>query len=148
MPKFSVAPITAAVFFVFRRSPRRRPLRQFTIGEVESILRNNGYSAIEQISDRLLAISINGTKYGVFVDDAGDIQGYYGLNASGVTLEVINDWNRNKRFSRAYLDDVNDPVLEADLDAAEGVTREQVAWFIKLFIQSSDQFRDHIVENR
>jgi len=149
MSKFSIAPITAAVFCIFAQgAAMAQELRQFTIGDVEAILRNNGYSAIEHMSDTLLALSINGTRYGVLVDDAGDIQGYYGLDVTGVSLEVINEWNRTKRFSRAYLDDVNDPVLEADLDAAEGVTRQQVAWFIKLFIRSSDQFRDYIIENR
>lgn len=123
-------------------------LRQFSILEVKNILHQNGYAAVEQASDRLLVVSVNGTRYGLFVDDRGDMQGYYGLDAQGVSLEAINEWNRTKRFSRAYLDAERDPVLEADLDAAEGLTTRQVAWFFKLFVSSSDAFRGYVLESR
>jgi hypothetical protein len=44
----------------------------------------------------------------------------------GMTLERINQWNRNNRFGRAYLDDVNDPFIEMDLDVEHGFTSEAV----------------------
>ena len=35
-------------------------------------------------------------------------------------MAVINQWNRSKRFGRAYLDKVDDPVLEMDVDLDDG----------------------------
>ncbi len=44
----------------------------------------------------------------------------------GMKLADINSWNRNNRFGRAYLDDVNDPYVEMDLDAEHGFSTEAV----------------------
>jgi hypothetical protein len=55
------------------------------------------------------------------------------------TLERINAWNREKRFSRAFLDD-GDPVLESDLGLTGGVTRETVVSFLKTFEVSLSEF--------
>jgi len=37
-----------------------------------------------------------------------------------VTLDKINQWNREQRFGRAYLDKDGDPVVEMDLDLDDG----------------------------
>ena len=37
-------------------------------------------------------------------------------------LGVINEWNRTKRYSRAYVDSDGDAVIESDLDIKGGVT--------------------------
>ena len=52
------------------------------------------------------------------------------------TLATVNAWNREKRFSRAYLDNEMDPVLEAELDLAAGVAIGRIRDF-KTFGQLS-----------
>jgi len=49
----------------------------------------------------------------------------------GSTAEVMNDWNRNRRFASAYLDDENDPFLQMDLDVEKGSSTEQVAMYLE-----------------
>lgn len=44
----------------------------------------------------------------------------------GMKLADINAWNRANRFGRGYLDDVNDPFVEMDLDVEHGFTTEAV----------------------
>lgn len=45
------------------------------------------------------------------------VQFYAGYSVDApFQLEYINNWNRDNRFGRAYLDDSGDPVLEMDLD--------------------------------
>jgi hypothetical protein len=56
------------------------------------------------------------------------------------TLERINAWNREKRFSRAYLDQDGNPVLEWDLGLGEGVTLETVVSFLRIFEANLSQF--------
>jgi hypothetical protein len=56
------------------------------------------------------------------------------------TLQRINAWNQEKRFSRAYLDKDGDPVLESDLRLTDGVTRETVVSFLKIFEISLSAF--------
>ena len=71
---------------------------------------------------------INGITYQVYFrnctnnTDCEDLNFYLGFLDIKPTLEVINDWNLNKRFSRAYLDQDQDACVEMDLDLVEGVS--------------------------
>ncbi|NET56046.1 MAG: YbjN domain-containing protein [Symploca sp. SIO2E6] len=73
-----------------------------------------------------------------------DIQLYIGFTGITVTLNQVNEWNKNHRFSRAYIDEEGDAVLEADLDLEGGVTAENLSRFISIFILSVDKFADFI----
>lgn len=66
-------------------------------------------------------------------------------DAKETTLEHLNEWNRTKRFTRAYRDSDGDPVLEMDLDTdmggmPEALFREQVS----LWRSQMDAFHEHI----
>src|SRR5690606_21764699 len=43
-----------------------------------------------------------------------------------VTPEAINEWNRTKRFGKAYLDEDGDPWVEMNVNLAFGVTRQNL----------------------
>jgi Putative bacterial sensory transduction regulator len=43
------------------------------------------------------------------------IQSAYDVAKDAVTLKTINDFNRDNRWARAYLDKEDDPVIESDL---------------------------------
>jgi hypothetical protein len=43
------------------------------------------------------------------------VQSAYDMDKDGVTVEKINDFNRDNRWARAYLDKDRDPVIESDL---------------------------------
>ncbi|WP_185985166.1 YbjN domain-containing protein [Aureimonas mangrovi] len=40
----------------------------------------------------------------------------------GVSVEMVNAWNRDKRFGRTYVDDEGDPVLEMDVNLYSSVS--------------------------
>ncbi|WP_240307567.1 YbjN domain-containing protein [Thermus caldifontis] len=62
-----------------------------------------------------------------------------------VTLERINQWNRDYRQSRAYLDRDGNPWVEWELDLTEGVTRDAVKRFLRLFLEAVlPLFMEHI----
>lgn len=60
------------------------------------------------------------------------------------SLLAVNEWNRTKRFGRAYLDAENDPVLESDLDLEGGVSAEAIGEWIRTFGLLLLQFTEHI----
>jgi len=76
---------------------------------------------------------VNGIKYGIYFysckenKDCTAMQFYAGWKVGDVTrsekLAKINEWNRTKRFGRAYLDRVGDIAVEMDMNMAYGVTR-------------------------
>ena len=45
----------------------------------------------------------------------------------GMKLETINGWSAKTRFGRAYLDEVQDPFVEMDLDVEHGYTTEAIS---------------------
>ena len=73
-----------------------------------------------------------------------DLNFYVGFGNIKPTLEVINDWNRDKRFGRAYLDEVQDAVIEMDLDLVKGVTPEYRASQMGLWSMVVAEFSTHI----
>jgi Putative bacterial sensory transduction regulator len=69
------------------------------------------------------------------------IQLYAGFKSGGkVSLDTINTWNREKRFSRAYIDSENDAVIESDLDLEGGVSNKAIDEFIRTFRTSLKDF--------
>ena len=67
-------------------------------------------------------------------DDGHALQFYIGVAGGKASLAALNDWNKNRRFSRTYRDDDDDPCLELDLDLAGGVTLAR----LKDFFQTCD----------
>lgn len=60
----------------------------------------------------------------------------------GTTLDKMNAFNRDQFFARAYLDNDNDPRLEAELDLEGGVSEDAVGRFFLRFASSISTFAD------
>jgi hypothetical protein len=77
----------------------------------------------------------------VLLNYPNSIQLYAGFKSGGkVSLDTINTWNREKRFSRAYIDSENDAVIESDLDLEGGVSNKAIDEFIRTFRTSLKDF--------
>lgn len=73
-----------------------------------------------------------------------DLNFYLGFLDIKPSLEEINDWNYNKRFSRAYLDQDKDACVEMDLDLVQGVTAEYLDSQMSLWSMVVGQFSEHV----
>lgn len=76
------------------------------------------------------------------------LQYYMGFSdAKDVTLDRLNQWNKEKRFARAYKDDAGDPVLEMDVDLDfQGIPRENVGESFNTWASLMDSFREFVFE--
>jgi len=93
-------------------------------------LQDGGYSAqlgVDGVGDPKVTSSVSGTTFQVFFynctnhKDCATVQFHSGYHlATAPTLDVINEWNRSQRFGRGFLDRVNDPTLEMDVDLDDG----------------------------
>jgi hypothetical protein len=117
--------------------------------EMEAILRAAGYRYERlQGTGKLVAFSLSMGNFlaALVLDDCrgGRCESLYLAVPFGMrnppSLERINAWNREKRFSRAYLMDDGDPVLESNLSLTGGVTRETIVSFLKTFEVSLSEF--------
>jgi hypothetical protein len=101
----------------------------------------------ERAKETVIRVKMDQIRVLFFVSDSKEnIQAYAGFESDDTSLKKINRWNADKRFSRAYLDDDDDPVIELDLDLEGGITTERLLDFITTVRVSVSQFRKHIYE--
>ncbi len=103
--------------------------------QVQTILGDLGFTGSEIDSDDDVIVNMQGYRVLILVgSDAGrSLMARFAVTGTGATLQTVNDWNRTKRYSRAYLDDEGDPILESDLDLEGGVDRKRVEDFFRTF---------------
>jgi hypothetical protein len=113
------------------------------MAKLETPKGENPYISGEHNSLKYLVIFMN-------CDDANKncktVQFYMGYSdAKKTTLEKLNDWNRDRRFARAYRDKDGDPVLEMDLDMDfKGLPKENVAEALGTWKALMGAFQTHI----
>lgn len=96
-----------------------------------------------EVENNTYVLKLNGYNLILIAGDS-DIQLLASFRGIRVTLSRINEWNKTKKFTRAYLDKDNNPALESDLDFEGGVTLESIGRFLGIFAASVDIFAKHI----
>ena len=71
-------------------------------------------------------------------------QAFFTSGEEAFPLEMVNNWNTARRYTRAYVDADGDAALESDLDLAGGVTEETIRRFIRTFSTSLPGFAEAI----
>ncbi|UJW86386.1 YbjN domain-containing protein [Devosia sp. SL43] len=123
--------------------------------EILNAARGYGSASLTEQSngDPQITGKINGITYQVYFrnctngSDCEDLNFYLGFLDLKPTLEVINDWNLNKRFSRAYLDGDQDACVEMDLDLVKGVSSEYLDSQFGLWAMVVEQYSEHVGYN-
>ena len=62
----------------------------------------------------------------------------------GATLKVINEFNRENRWVRVYLDDDNAPMVEMDINADGGLGKKSLGILVGLFFSVTRDFAEAI----
>lgn len=73
-----------------------------------------------------------------------DINFYAGFYETRPTLESINEWNRDRRFGKAYLDQDGDAVVEMDVNLEYGVTADNLDATFQVWALVVEEFVAHI----
>lgn len=108
---------------------------------------------VDDVDDPMLDLEMNGDSVSIYTDGCRNhthcrslqIRSGYAMDVKP-TAEQINSWNAARSWSRAYLDDENDPILEADFSFAGGVTRKAVVKWIQRFEESLEEYSDFLDE--
>ena len=108
-------------------------LKEASPVRMRSILQGMGFKFTEESNNGANSFHFQLDGYNITLfDQTSDLQLYTG-SPGKVDVERVNEWNRNYRFGRAYVNENGNPVLEADLNLKGGVTREAVEIFIMQF---------------
>lgn len=119
---------------------------KFTDSDLVTVLKGDGYSGVEITKPGKIILKVNGTAFLLNNSYGGDLQLAYFVSGVKISLSTINQWNRTKRLSRAYLDSDKDPILEADLLGDAGLTKKQITEFIKVFLLSTQKYKEFLLE--
>ena len=96
---------------------------------VVEALQASGYTATlgtDGVGDPMVTSAVGGTTFQIYFYNCTDnrecatVQFHSGYDLAGQDVERMNEWNRTKRFARAYLDREDDPILEMDVDLDDG----------------------------
>ncbi len=119
----------AAVALVLAGPVSAQQMRErITAEQLTGLLRDKGMEG--KVNERgNVIIETNGTKI-VFFISGQTLQAYFGLSGTKANVTSVNEWNKTKRFGRAYIDGDGDPCVELDYDLEGGVTDDNVkVWF-------------------
>jgi hypothetical protein len=120
-------------------------IEKISAGKLERIVQSfREVKNFEERGNNKYYFELEGFK--VFVFSTGNTLQLYALFTGRVSLSRINEWNKNKRFAKAYLDKDNDPILESDLELTGGVTEQNIKEWIKTYYLCLKGFRDHLAE--
>ncbi len=119
----------AAVALVLVVPASAQPVRErITAEQLVGLLRDKSLESTINEKGNVI-VQNNGSKIVFFISNR-TVQAYFGLRGTSATITTVNEWNKSKRFGRAYIDGDGDPVVELDYDLEGGVTDESVkVWF-------------------
>lgn len=60
------------------------------------------------------------------------------------SMETVNAWNEENRFTRAYIDEDQDAVLETDINATGGIGTDAIGILMRTYFEASKNFAVHI----
>lgn len=117
-------------------------IHTLTSAQMKSFLQDEGFPNIEIDSDDDLLVRMQGYRIIIFVRENNyrNIKYRFALGNTSATLRDVNEWNLNKSYTKAYLDNDGDPVLEMDVDLEGGITITRAKDSIRTFNESMTLF--------
>jgi len=123
--------------------------------DVDTILelaRGYGNASLEKQDngDPKIKGDIDGIVYAIYFmnctakTDCEDLNFYLGFLDLKPEPDVINAWNRDKRFGKAYIDNEGDAVVEMDLNLEHGVSKDNLDADLTVWQLVVQQFADHV----
>jgi hypothetical protein len=120
----------------------REVLERITVERMQAMIQHEGFPDVSVDPDGDLIVRMNGYRVLVSVsqNDFSVVLLRFALSGTRATLRDVNEWNSSKLFSRAYIDEDGDPVLEMDVDLAGGVTVARLRDLVRTFAQVQADF--------
>lgn len=135
----------AAVAVVLAAPASAQQLRErITAEQLNGLLRDKGMEG--QVNEKgNVIVQHNGSKI-VFFISGQTMQAYFGLTGTKANMNMVNEWNKTKRFGRAYIDGDGDgdPCVELDFDLEGGVSDDSVKVWFDTVTDIVVSFRAHV----
>ncbi len=123
-------------------------------GGIAAALQRLGYKAEltkDEDGDPKIKSAAAGANYAVYFygctdgKDCNAIQFSAGFDTdNGLDLSAANEWNRDKRYGKVYLDDERDPYIELDMNMIDGISEANFDDTVGLWDSLLADFQKHI----
>lgn len=123
--------------------------------EMADVLRNFGYRAeltTDNGGDPKISSSSGGANFSIFFYGCTNSQNCDAISFSaafdldpGSNNDLMNQWNQKKRYTKAYLDDEQDPVIDMDIFLGDGgVSIDNFRFWVDTWERAIGDFKTHI----
>lgn len=126
-------------------------VEEMSLKDLEKLLKGMGFEVSEAADGKALLFKLN--DYNILLFSNGTNAQFLAYfdhkelkKKKNASVEHMNRWNREKRFSRAYLDKDGDPTIEWDVDFEGGVTTESVRVAVRTFRDVTTHFAGFLTE--
>ena len=119
-----------------------------------ALIQSEGYKAdigVDGVGDPMITSSANGYDFDIFFYGCTDGASCRDITFSvtfdvedGMSLTKAQDFNREKRWIKIYLDDESDPIVEMDYNLYGGVTSENFADTLDWWALMMNEFIEYI----
>ena len=121
-----------------------------------NIARGFGYATLGKDSqgDPKISGRVEGTRYGIYFygcsegKNCNQIQFATGWGEIKVPMDEINEWNRKRRYGKAYLDKDGDPMVEMMVNINYGVTTKNLEDTFDWWTKVMKDFGENVVKKR
>lgn len=124
--------------------------KTISAGDITSVIKDLGLKAEEDKDDEEKTFwTIEGEGYSILLfqyGGEGDVATSLGISAffdEEASLETLDAWNRDERFTKAYSAD-EQCALEADLDQSVVPSKAGVKQFLQMFTKAIPSFKEHL----
>jgi hypothetical protein len=119
----------------------RRIYEKISSPQLKTILTQEGYTGVEINGSDDLTVTMHNFSVLVMVrgNEYRNIQFRFVARTSS-SLDFVNTWNRDKSYTKAYLDSEENPVIEMDIDLTGGVTEERIKDGVSTFRNAMGTF--------
>jgi hypothetical protein len=143
--------LLAAIIIAASAYNKTDVLSSITKKQLVEVLQTNGFGfELIEGHDNLLRVIISGMK-GTVIIDGTSLKFFHAVVTKKESpermLQIVNQWNTEKRFSRSYVDQDGDPVLDLDFDMDGGVTYQRLEDFLATVTKSVLAWTMHITNS-
>ncbi|GAA0697622.1 YbjN domain-containing protein [Marinobacterium maritimum] len=118
------------------------------------LVRGFGSATLEKddYGDPLITGRIDGSKYGIYFygcdnnRNCNDVQFSAAWSGYDVSMRRLNEWNKTKRYGKAYLDEDGDPNIELIVNLKYGVSRDNFDDTVDWWMLTMKEFKQYIDE--
>lgn len=143
-PAFAREP--SQYFVAAEAAAPQKLITTISLSQLQQVLADEGYSVSVNPQGHL-EWKINGQRTVLLLGKNGQsLQFFVGFGGGNGSLRKVNEWNRSKRFSRSYIDEDGDPILEIDLDLEGGVSKQRLISFLATCHVSFETWHEEVVK--